>query len=104
MFEPTSTWPNLNFFSLQLENVVYMQWWGGAGVNHVKRDWPEIFNVNCDLYIFFYVKRDRGYLRETWSVIYIQRDPWLRHPFPRENGTNPPKFSYLNDILLMHDT
>ena len=24
---------------------------GGAGVNHVKRDWPEIFNVNCDLYI-----------------------------------------------------
>ena len=77
---------------------------GGAGVNHVKRDWPEIFNVNCDLYIFFYVKRDRGYLRETWSVIYIQREPWLRHLFLRENGTNPPKFAYLNDILLMHDT
>ena len=38
---------------------------GGSGVNHVKRDWPEIFNVNCDLYLFFYVKRDRGYLRET---------------------------------------
>ena len=26
----------------------------------MKRDWPEIFNVNCDLYLFFYVKRDRG--------------------------------------------
>ena len=38
---------------------------GGAGVNHVKRDWLEIFNVNCDLYIFFCVKRDWGYLRET---------------------------------------
>ena len=22
---------------------------GGEGVNHVKRDWLEIFNVNCDL-------------------------------------------------------
>ena len=30
---------------------------GGEGVNHVKRDWLEIFNVNCDLYLFF--------LRET---------------------------------------
>ena len=39
--------------------------WGGAGVNHVKRDWLEIFNVNCDLYLFFCVKRDWGYLRET---------------------------------------
>ena len=39
--------------------------WGGEGVNHVKRDWLEIFNVNCDLYIFFCVKRDWGYLRET---------------------------------------
>ena len=38
---------------------------GGAGVNHVKRDWLEIFNVNCDLYIFVCVKRDWGYLRET---------------------------------------
>ena len=38
---------------------------GGEGVNHVKRDWLEIFNVNCDLYIFFCVKRDWGYLRET---------------------------------------
>ena len=38
---------------------------GGAGVNHVKRDWHEIFNVNCDLYLFFCVKRDWGYLRET---------------------------------------
>ena len=38
---------------------------GGAGVNHVKRDWLEIFNVNCDLYLFFCVKRDWGYLRET---------------------------------------
>ena len=39
--------------------------WGGEGVNHVKRDWLEIFNVNCDLYLFFCVKRDWGYLRET---------------------------------------
>ena len=69
--------------------------WGGEGVNHVKRDWLEIFNVNCDLYLFFCVKRDWGYLRETWSVIYIQRDPWLRHLFPRENDTNRPKFAYL---------
>ena len=38
---------------------------GGEGVNHVKRDWLEIFNVNCDLYLFFCVKRDWGYLRET---------------------------------------
>ena len=38
---------------------------GGAGVNHVKRDWLEIFNVKCDLYIYFCVKRDWGYLRET---------------------------------------
>ena len=38
---------------------------GGAGVNHVKRDWLEIFNVNCDLYLFFCVKPDWGYLRET---------------------------------------
>ena len=35
------------------------------GVNHVKRDWLEILNVNCDLYLFFCVKRDWGYLRET---------------------------------------
>ena len=39
--------------------------WGGEGVNHVKRDWLEILNVNCDLYLFFCVKRDWGYLRET---------------------------------------
>ena len=38
---------------------------GGEGVNHVKRDWLEILNVNCDLYLFFCVKRDWGYLRET---------------------------------------
>ena len=38
---------------------------GGAGVNHVKRDWLEILDVNCDLYLFFCVKRDWGYLRET---------------------------------------
>ena len=38
---------------------------GGAGVNHVKRDWLAIFNVNCDLYLFFCVKRDWGCLRET---------------------------------------
>ena len=38
---------------------------GGEGVNHVKRDWLEIFHVNCDLYLFFCVKRDWGYLRET---------------------------------------
>ena len=44
-------------------HTIYMR--GGAGVNHVKRDWLEIFNVNCDLYIFFCVKRDWGYLRET---------------------------------------
>ena len=38
---------------------------GGEGVNHVKRDWLEILNVNCDLYLFFCVKRDWGYLCET---------------------------------------
>ena len=43
--------------------MIFMR--GGAGVNHMKRDWLEIFNVNCDLYIFFCVKRDWGYLRET---------------------------------------
>ena len=47
------------------KHVLYLGGGGGEGVNHVKRDWPEIFNVNCDLYLFFYVKRDRGYLRET---------------------------------------
>ena len=49
------------------------------------------FHVNCDLHIVFCVKRDWGYLRETWCVIYFLRDPWFRHPFPRENYTNPPK-------------
>ena len=73
---------------------------GGAGVNHVKRDWLEIFNVNCDLYLFFGVKRDWGYLRETWSVIYIQRDPWLRHLFPRENDTNRPQIRVFKRYII----
>ena len=38
---------------------------GGAGVIHVIRDLPNICNVNCDLHIFFYVKRDWEYLSET---------------------------------------
>ena len=81
---------------IHVSNESFLLWGGGGeGVNHVKRDWLEIFNVNCDLYLFFCVKRDWGYLRETWSVIYIQRDPWLRHLFPRENDTNRPKFAYL---------
>ena len=46
-------------------NNCYSGGGGGEGVNHVKRDWLEIFNVNCDLYLFFCVKRDWGYLRET---------------------------------------
>ena len=57
-----------------------------------------------EAYFFFLRETWLGYLRETWSVIYIQRDPWLSHLFPRENDTNRPKFAYLNDILLMHDT
>ena len=46
-------------------NHVTIEGGGGAGVNHVKRDWLEILDVNCDLYLFFCVKRDWGYLRET---------------------------------------
>ena len=64
---------------------------GGAGVIHVIRDLPNIFNVNCDLHWW--------YLRETWCVIYYLRDLWLRHLFPRENYTNPPKFPYKRDII-----
>ena len=47
-------------------------------------DW--LIDWLIDLYLFFCVKRDWRYLRETWSVIYIPRDPWLRHLFPREKN------------------
>ena len=56
---------HMHYFVLCQILVSLHHYVGGAGVNHVKRDWLEIFNVNCDLYIFFCVKRDWGYLRET---------------------------------------
>ena len=56
---------NVLEISLELVSYFCVFVWGGEGVNHVKRDWLEIFNVNCDLYLFFCVKRDWGYLRET---------------------------------------
>ena len=37
---------------------------GGRGI-HMVRDLPNIFHVNCDLHIVFYLKRDWGYIRET---------------------------------------
>ena len=49
----------------ELKIILISRYMGGAGVNHVKRDWHEIVNVNCDLYLFFCVKRDWGYLHET---------------------------------------
>ena len=38
-----------------------------------------------------------GNLYSTWSVIKAPFSTWT-------NDTNRPKFAYLNDILLMHDT
>ena len=38
-----------------------------------------------------------GNLYSTWSVIKAPFSTW-------KNDTNRPKFAYLNDILLMHDT
>ena len=65
------------------------------------------FSTWIVIYIFFFcVKRDWGYLRETWSVIYIQRDPWLRHLFPRENDTKAPKIRvfkrYISNARYIH--
>ena len=53
------------FITLLLSSLIPSMIHGGAAVIHVIRDLPNIFNVNCDLHIFFYVKRDWGYLRET---------------------------------------
>ena len=59
-----NTGPQNEYQTIQDPDADYLHR-GGEGVNHVKRDWLEIFNVNCDLYLFFCVKRDWGYLRET---------------------------------------
>ena len=42
----------------------YHPYKGGAGIIHVIRNLPNIFNVNCDLHFFF--------LRETWLGV----PPW----------------------------
>ena len=72
----------------------------GKQERHVIRDLPNIFNVNCDLHIYLYVKRDWGYtsvkhdqchLLSAWSVIKAPICTWKLH--------KSPKFTYKRHIM-----
>ena len=86
--------------------VFHDQYLPGGGRGQPREAWLA-WNFQRELWFISFFLRETwlgvppwnviGNLYSTWSVIKAPFSTW-------KNDTNRPKFAYLNDILLMHDT